>query len=126
MALVSAFGLVALVLALMGVYGVISHAVGARRREIGVRMALGARPADVIRMVVGHGLRMALGGLALGACLFAAISGVLESLLYEVSARDPLVLLATAAILLGAALLASYLPARRASAADPVEALRAE
>ncbi len=126
MALVSAFGAVALVLALMGVYGVISHGVGARRREIGVRMALGARPADVIRMVVGQGLRMALGGLALGACLFAAISSVLESLLYEVSARDPLVLLATAAILLGAALLASYLPARRASAADPVEALRAE
>ena len=126
MTLVSTFGLVALILALMGVYGVISHTVGEQRREIGVRMALGARPADVTRMVVAQGMRLALAGLALGGLLFAGVSGVLESLLYEVSARDPLVLLITAAILLATAFVASYLPARRASAADPVQALRAE
>lgn len=126
MVLVATFGMVALALALIGVYGVISHAVGEQRREIGVRMALGARPADVIRLVLGQGLRLSGAGLALGAAFFVGLSGVMESLLYEVSARDPLVLLVTGSILLATALFASYLPARRASAADPIEALRAD
>ncbi|MBX7186468.1 MAG: ABC transporter permease [Vicinamibacteria bacterium] len=126
MTLLSTFGLVALILALIGVYGVISHTVSEQRREIGVRMALGARPEDVTGMVVAQGMRLALAGLGLGVVVFIGVSGVLESLLYEVSARDPLVLLITTATQLATALMASYLPARRASAADPVEALRAE
>ena len=114
----------ALILGAVGIYGTISYTVARRTREIGIRMALGARAAEVRRMVVTQGGRVALVGVAIGlvAAVFSARS--LESLLYEVDAGEPLVFAAVAAVMLGVALLASYLPARRASAVDPVEAIR--
>jgi putative ABC transport system permease protein len=116
----------ALVLGAVGIYGTISYVVSRRTREIGIRMALGARAAEVRRMVIAQGGRVALIGVAIGlvAAVFAARS--LESLLFEVQARDPLVFGAVAVTMLGVALLASYLPARRASAVDPVKAIRAD
>jgi putative ABC transport system permease protein len=116
----------ALVLGAVGIYGTISYIVSRRTREIGIRMALGARAADVRRMVMSQGGRVALVGVAIGlvAAVFSARS--LESLLYEVQARDPLVFAAVSVVMLGVALLASYLPARRASAVDPVEAIRTD
>ncbi|HEX2165697.1 MAG TPA: ABC transporter permease [Longimicrobiales bacterium] len=116
----------ALILGAVGIYGTISYIVSRRTREIGIRMALGAKAADVRRMVVSQGGRVALAGVVIGlvAAVFAARS--LESLLYEVQARDPLVFAAVAVMMLGVALLASYLPARRASAVDPVEAIRTD
>jgi hypothetical protein len=116
----------ALVLGAVGIYGTISYVVSRRTREIGIRMALGARAADVRRMVVAQGGRVALVGVAIGlvAAVFSARS--LESLLFEVQARDPIVFAAVAVAMLGVALFASYLPARRASAVDPVEAIRME
>jgi predicted permease len=116
----------ALVLGAVGIYGTISYIVSRRTREIGIRMALGARAADVRRMVVAQGGKVALVGVAIGlvAAVFAARS--LESLLFEVQARDPIVFAAVAVAMLGVALFASYLPARRASAVDPVEAIRTD
>jgi putative ABC transport system permease protein len=116
----------ALVLGAVGIYGTISYIVSRRTREIGIRMALGARAGDVQRMVVTQGGRVAVVGVAVGlvAAVFAART--LESLLFEVHARDPLVFAAVSVVMLAVALLASYLPARRASAVDPVEAIRAE
>ncbi|MBW3552832.1 MAG: ABC transporter permease [Gemmatimonadetes bacterium] len=116
----------ALVLGAVGIYGTISYVVTRRTREIGIRMALGAKARDVRRMVVRQGGTVALIGVGIGlvAAVFAARS--LESLLFEVRARDPIVFAAVATIMLGVALLASYLPARRASAVDPVEAIRTE
>jgi ABC-type lipoprotein release transport system permease subunit len=110
----------------VGIYGTISYVVARRTREIGIRMALGARAADVRRMVVTQGGRVALVGVIIG--LVAAVFSArwLESLLFEVEARDPLVFAAVSVVMIGVALLASYLPARRASAVDPVEAIRAE
>ena len=114
----------ALVLGAVGIYGTISYVVSRRTREIGIRIALGAQAADVRRMVVRQGGRIALVGVAVGlvAALFSA--RWLESLLFEVRARDPMVFAAVSAVMVGVALLASYLPARRASAVDPVEAIR--
>ncbi|MBK5255559.1 MAG: ABC transporter permease [Vicinamibacteria bacterium] len=126
MFLVSVFSGVALFLALVGVYGVMSYGVTQQSREIGVRVALGATSRDVLQLVVGQGLRLALLGSVVGSALFMALAGVLQGLLYEVSARDPLVLLAAASSLFFTALLASYLPARRAALVDPMDALRAE
>ncbi|HSJ23245.1 MAG TPA: FtsX-like permease family protein [Longimicrobiales bacterium] len=118
--------LLALLLGAIGIYGTISYVVSRRTREIGIRMALGARAGDVRRMVVAQGGRVALVGVAIGlvAAVFSARS--LESLLFEVRARDPLVFAAVATVMLAVALLACYLPARRASAVDPVEAIRTE
>lgn len=124
--LVSLFGLIALLLALSGVYGVMAYSVERQTREIGVRVALGAGATDVRRLVLGQSLRLSVTGLIAGAALFAGLSGILESQLYEVSARDPLVIAGATLLLLVTALLASYLPARRAAALDPIESLRAE
>jgi predicted permease len=125
-ALTAAFGLLALVLAAVGLYGTLAYAVAGRTREIGVRMALGARRADVIAMVLRSGLGQAALGVAVGlaAALFAA--RFLRSLLFGLSPEDPLTLVVSVGVLLGAAVVASYLPARRASKVDPMEALRAE
>jgi predicted permease len=121
-----AFGLSALVLAVVGVYGVLSYAITRRRREMAVRLVLGAPPRSVGRLVVGAGLRLAVAGVAAG--LLAAVAGarVLGSLLYELSPTDPLTLAAVGATLLAAAAAASWLPARRATRVSSAEVLRGE
>jgi predicted permease len=125
-AVLGAFGLSALVLAVVGVYGVLSYAITRRRREMAVRMALGAAPASVRRLVIGSGLRLAAVGVAVG--LAAAVVGgrVIAALLYEMSPSDPTVLVAVGATLLGAAIAASWLPARRATTVSSAEVLRGE
>lgn len=126
MVLLGIFAALALVLACIGVYGVLAYAVEQRTREIGVRMAIGARPLDVTRMVVLHGLRLGLVGLACGAGLAFLLGRLLQSLLYGVRPAAPFVFLTTGAALLAVALLACVIPAYRASRVDPVIALRDE
>jgi putative ABC transport system permease protein len=124
--LLGAFALVALLLAAVGIFGVVSYAVGQRTRELGIRMAIGARGADVVRLVLRGELAPVAVGLALGAVGAWAGTRVLASLLYGVSAQDPLAFAGALGVLAGAALLASWLPARRATRIDPVLALRSE
>lgn len=126
MLLLAVFAGVALVLGTVGVYGVIAYMVNRRTREIGVRMALGARPWDVRRLVLGQGAGLALIGVAAGVGAAFATTRVLSSLLYEVSPTDPVIFVAVALLLGAVALLASYLPARRATRVDAMVALRAE
>jgi predicted permease len=124
--LLGAFAGVALLLAAIGIYGVLSYVVGQRTREIGVRMAIGAARAHIVRLVVGEALLLAGIGLVLGFCATMALTGVIGGLLYEVEPSDPPTLIVVATVLLVVALAASYLPARRAAGVDPVAALRAE
>jgi predicted permease len=124
--LVSAFGAAALLLSALGVYGVISFSVARRTREIGVRIALGASRAEVWRLVLREGLTLAGIGLVLGAALAVVLSGSLRAVLFETPPQDPATLAAVGATLLGAAALACAVPARRAAALDPQEALRAD
>jgi len=119
-------GAMALVLGIIGLYGVIAYAVSQRRREIGIRLALGAEPAELKTMFVRHGLRLAAIGTALGLVAAAALMGLMKSLLFGISPLDPVTYAAVPVVLIAAAVLASYMPARRAAAVDPVEALRAE
>lgn len=120
-----AFAAVALLLAAVGIYGVVSHAVSDRTREIGVRMALGAAAGTVSRLMVRQTLLPVAIGVALGLALALALGQGISSLLYEVGGTDPATLVTVAALLVGIATLASWIPARRASRIDPVEALRA-
>ncbi len=124
--LMDLFASMALVLAVIGLYGLVSFAVGQRTREIGVRMALGARASDVSRFVVADGVRLTLVGLALGLAVSLGATRLLASLLFDVSATDPVVFAVIPVALIGVSALASYLPARRAARVDPVIALRAE
>jgi predicted permease len=126
MVLLGAFGLLALVLAAVGVYGVIAHTVTGRTREIGVRLALGARPAGVLGLVFRQGFAIVGPGLAIGVVGAVAATRVLQTQLYEVSASDPGTLLSAAAVLGAVAAAAVWLPARRAARVHPMEALRYE
>jgi ABC-type antimicrobial peptide transport system permease subunit len=120
------FAVVALTLAAIGLYGVVSYAVARRSREVGIRMSLGAEPGRVVRQMVREGMTLAAAGAAVGLILAFLGAQVLRSLLFRVQAVDPLTFLAVPALLIGLALVASWLPARRASRVDPVRALKAE
>jgi putative ABC transport system permease protein len=124
--LVSAFALVALLLALVGIYGVTAYHVSQRTHEIGVRMALGAQRRDVMKLILGQSLRLTLGGLAVGLVSALALTRVMSGLLYDVKPNDPLTFAAGALLLAAVATLACYVPARRATKVDPLIALRYE
>jgi predicted permease len=124
--LLAAFATVAMVLALVGIYGVIAYGVQQRKREIGIRLALGATPRRVVRMVLSEGVRLVAGGVALGIAGAFALTRLLGALLFQVGPRDPATLVVAPAALMVAALVACLLPARRAARQNPVEAIRAD
>jgi len=124
--LLAAFAGTALLLAGVGIYGVIAFLVATRTREIGVRMALGARRPDVMRLVLGHGLKLVLAGIAVGWIGALIATRGLTSFLFATAPTDPLTYAAVGGLLTLVALLASYIPARRATKVDPIQALRTE
>ena len=126
MILLGAFAALALLLSSIGIYGVTAYLMGKRTHEIGIRMALGAQRADVLRLVLGEGVRLALLGAAIGIVAALGLTRLMSSLLYGVSATDPLTFAAVPLVLLGFAMMACYIPARRAMRADPMTALRYE
>jgi predicted lysophospholipase L1 biosynthesis ABC-type transport system permease subunit len=126
MFLLSLFAALALILATVGIYGVISYAVSQRTREIGVRMALGAHPGDVLRLILGEGLKLVLAGAALGTAFALIATRFISTMIYGVSATDPLIFLSVVTLLVMVSLAACYVPARRAMRVDPMVALRYE
>jgi putative ABC transport system permease protein len=122
--LLAVFSALALLLGSVGIYGVLSCAVVSRRREIGIRSALGGRPVDILRLILGQGLGLVARGVALGIVLSLATGRLLESLLFQVKPIDPSNLAAVCALLTGVGLLAGFVPARAASRLDPGVALR--
>jgi ABC-type antimicrobial peptide transport system permease subunit len=121
--LMSLLALTGLVLAALGIYSVIAWLVAQRTREIGVRMALGATSSQVVRQVVGHGLRPVAAGLLVGVAAALAVSGLLQGQLFQVSPRDPITLALVVMLLVGVAVVAALIPARRATTIDPARAL---
>jgi putative ABC transport system permease protein len=126
LALLGLLALLALLLANVGIYGVLSYTVAARTHEIGVRMALGATSRDVLRLALGQGIRLTLMGIAIGFLSAYAITRLMQPLLFGVSATDPLTFIGGALLLVLVAWFACYLPARRATKVDPLVALRSE
>ena len=124
MLLLASFAGVALLLAVVGIYGVISYSVAQRTQEIGIRRALGAQPADILRLVMGQCLGLTLAGMAAGIAGALALTHVMESLLFQVSTTDPATFVSVAVLFLLVALAASYIPTRRATRIDPMAALR--
>ncbi len=119
-------GTMALALGVIGIYGVIAYAVSQRTREIGIRLALGAQGGEMKRMFVRNALKLTLGGMAIGAVGAAGLTRLMSSLLFGINALDPMTYVVVPMLLVAATVLASYLPARRAAAVDPVVALKAE
>jgi len=126
MILLSVFSTLALVLSAIGIYGVISYLTGQRTHEIGIRVALGASASDVLRMIVGEGMRIALIGVGIGIVAALGLTRLITKIIYGVSANDPLTFIGVAVLLSGVALIACYIPARRAMRVDPIIALRYE
>jgi putative ABC transport system permease protein len=126
MQLIAGFAAAALLLACIGIYGVVAWSTARRKNEIGIRMALGARSGGVERMVMANGMRPVLAGLAVGTVAALALGRVLGSVLFGISAHDPLTIISVACVLAGTAALACWIPARRATRADPLDALRYE
>jgi putative ABC transport system permease protein len=124
--LLGGFSLASLLLAAIGIYGLLAYSVTQRTREIGVRIALGAEPGSIIRMVVASGARMVITGATAGLAAALALSGLLKSLLFGIGPRDPLTFIVAPAIFVAVALVAAYVPARRAARVSPMEALRTE
>jgi putative ABC transport system permease protein len=124
--LVGVFALAALLLAMAGVFGVLAYSVAQRTREIGVRIALGSTPGKILRMVLGQGLITVAVGIAVGLVGSFLLTRTMRSLLFEVSPNDPLTIVSIVVLLILVALLASYIPARRATRVDPMVALRYE
>jgi putative ABC transport system permease protein len=122
--LAGVFSATALVLAVIGIYGVLSYSVAQRRQEFGIRMAMGADRPDILRIVVRHGFMLAIAGIGVGLMAALALTHLLSSVLYKTGAHDPVTLVAAPAVFLIIALLASYLPARRATRVSPIETLR--